>query len=73
MRLEGQDRRRLAEALGAIYGRRNHRLVAAVNAIKIAHGENGTAERANGRCIAHDEEAFRRHRPAMVKKTFRGP
>ena len=69
MRLEGQDPCRLAEAPGARDRRRDHGPVAAVDAIEIAHGEDGAAERAIGRCIAHDEEAFRRHRPAMVKKS----
>ena len=49
MRLEGEHRRRLAEAVGAIERRRDHGLVAAMHAVEIAHGEDGAAERAIGR------------------------
>ena len=61
MRLESQHGRRLAEALGAIQRGGNHRLVAAMDAVEIAHGDDGAAQRAVGRVIAHDEKAFRRH------------
>jgi hypothetical protein len=43
--------------------------MAAVHPVEIAHSEDGAAERAIGRSIAHDEETFRRHRALMVKKT----
>ena len=70
MRLEGQRRRRLAEAFGAIQRGGDHRLVAAMDPVEIAHGDDGAAQRASGRIVAHDEKAFRRHRVQLVKKTF---
>ena len=69
MGLESQRRRRLAEALGAIQRGADHRLVAAMDAVKIAHGDDRAAQRAGGRIIAHDEKAFRRHGFQLVKKT----
>ena len=61
MRLEGQHRGRLAEATGAILRSRDHRLMAAMDAVEVAHGDDGAVQRAIGRGIAHDEKAFRRH------------
>src|ERR1700691_5451775 len=69
MRLERQYTRRTAELARSFTRHRNHRLVAAMHAIEIAHGEDGAAQRAIGRGIAHDEEAFRRHLTSRVGET----
>ena len=70
MRLEGQHRRRPSQALW------RDRCATAITArwprctpSKLPMASDRAAERAIGRSIAHDEEAFRRHRASMVKKT----
>ena len=56
-------------SLASFTRHRNDGLVAAMNAIEIAHGEDSAAQRAIGRGIAHDEEAFRRHLTSRVGET----
>ena len=69
VRLERQHTRRPVKLFGSFACHRDHRLVAAMNAVEIAHGEDSTAQRAIGRGIAHDEEAFRRHLTSRVGET----
>ena len=68
MRLEGQHRGGLAEAFGAVARGCDHRPMAAVHPVEIADGEDGATQRVSGRSIAHDEEAFRRHRAQWLRK-----
>ena len=43
-------------------------LMAAMHAVEIADGDDCAAQGIVARAVAHDEEVFRRHRAAMVKK-----
>jgi hypothetical protein len=45
--------------------------MAAMHPVEIADGDNRATQGVIGRAVAHDEEAFRRHRASMVKKTYR--
>ena len=66
VRLEGQRRRRPPKRRGPLLRRRNHRLMAAVHAVKIADGDDRAGKRliwrAGRRGIAHDAEILHRHR-----------
>ena len=62
-------RRRPPERLRALLRGRDHGLMAAMNAVEIADGDDRAKEgtdrlmgRGSGRSIAHDAEIFRRHR-----------
>ncbi len=68
MRLEGERRGRAAEPVGALQRGGDDDPVAAMHAVEIADGNDRAAQAIIARAVAHDEEAFCRHRPAMVKK-----
>ena len=58
MRLEGQHGRGPAEGCGTLLRRRDDGPMTAVNAVEIAHGDDGAMQRRIGRAVAHDQKAF---------------
>jgi hypothetical protein len=72
MRLESQRASRLTDGFGAMESGGNHRLVAAMDAVEIPHGEYCAAKCAAGIAVAHDKKIIRCHRVSMVKKIFVG-
>ena len=72
MRLEGERRRGLSQPLGAVKRGCDHRLMAAMHPVEIADGDDRAAQGVIGRAIAHDEEAFCRHRASMMINRLAG-
>jgi hypothetical protein len=71
VRLKGHHRGGLSKRLRALHSGTDHGPMAAMNTVKIADGDDRTAQAIGRLTVAHDEEAFRRHVPSKVKKSCR--
>jgi hypothetical protein len=69
VRFKGHHRRWPPQRTGALHSGADHGPMAAMNAVEIADGDYRTAQAVGRLTVAHDEKAFRRHVPSMVKKS----